>query len=197
MLSKNLPRILIYGVLLIAAFFFLAPLYVMLATSFKDAEQIRSGNLLSLPFNDGLLYIEPVYIRGAGQDSYPLLQKVLAGFGSKVAFKDTLGEALAAVLGTSTSPPTGGENGGTSNPSTDQTTQQRLAFDIARAQDAYNRGQAALVIGDFTKYGEAQKDLKKYLDDAAIAQKLLGGAAPSPSPSPSSSASPSPSSATT
>ena len=32
-----------------AAFFFLAPLYVMLATSFKDAEQIRSGNLLSLP----------------------------------------------------------------------------------------------------------------------------------------------------
>jgi glucose/mannose transport system permease protein len=49
MLSKNLPRILIYGVLLFAAFFFLAPLYVMLATSFKDAEQIRSGNLLSLP----------------------------------------------------------------------------------------------------------------------------------------------------
>ena len=49
MLAKNLPRILIYGVLLIAAFFFLAPLYVMVATSFKDAEQIRSGNLLSLP----------------------------------------------------------------------------------------------------------------------------------------------------
>ncbi|MFY8041842.1 MAG: carbohydrate ABC transporter permease, partial [Rhodoferax sp.] len=49
MLSKNLPRILIYGVLLVAAFFFLAPMYVMLATSFKDADQIRSGNLLSLP----------------------------------------------------------------------------------------------------------------------------------------------------
>jgi glucose/mannose transport system permease protein len=49
MLAKNLPRILIYGVLLFAAFFFLAPLYVMVATSFKDAEQIRSGNLLSLP----------------------------------------------------------------------------------------------------------------------------------------------------
>ena len=49
MIAKNLPRVLIYGILLIAAFFFLAPLYVMLATSFKDAEQIRSGNLLSLP----------------------------------------------------------------------------------------------------------------------------------------------------
>ena len=47
--TKNISRFAVYAVLLIAAFFFLAPLYVMLATSFKDAEQIRSGNLLSLP----------------------------------------------------------------------------------------------------------------------------------------------------
>jgi glucose/mannose transport system permease protein len=49
MIAKHLPRLAVYGVLLLAALFFLAPLYVMLATSFKDAEQIRSGNLLSLP----------------------------------------------------------------------------------------------------------------------------------------------------
>ena len=49
MIAKHLPRVLIYAVLLVAALFFLAPLYVMLATSFKDAEQIRAGNLLSLP----------------------------------------------------------------------------------------------------------------------------------------------------
>jgi len=47
--AKNLSRLAVYTVLGIAAFFFLAPMYVMLATSFKDAEQIRSGNLLSLP----------------------------------------------------------------------------------------------------------------------------------------------------
>lgn len=44
-----LSRLLVYGVLLLAALFFLAPLYVMLVTSFKDAEQIRAGNLVSLP----------------------------------------------------------------------------------------------------------------------------------------------------
>lgn len=37
-----------YAVLLVAAFFFLLPLYVMLVTSFKDAAQIRAGHLLSL-----------------------------------------------------------------------------------------------------------------------------------------------------
>jgi glucose/mannose transport system permease protein len=38
-----------YAVLAIAAFAFLLPLYVMLATSLKDMDQIRAGNLLSLP----------------------------------------------------------------------------------------------------------------------------------------------------
>ena len=48
MTAKHLSRLLLYA-LLLAACFFLAPLYVMLATSLKDAAQIRSGNLLSLP----------------------------------------------------------------------------------------------------------------------------------------------------
>jgi glucose/mannose transport system permease protein len=38
-----------YTILAFAAFAFLLPLYVMLATSFKDMDQIRGGNLLSLP----------------------------------------------------------------------------------------------------------------------------------------------------
>ena len=45
----SVGRVFTYGLLLIAALFFLAPLYVMVVTSLKDAEQIRSGNLLSLP----------------------------------------------------------------------------------------------------------------------------------------------------
>ena len=49
MTAKHLSRLLLYALLLLAAGFFLAPLYVMLATSLKDAAQIRSGNLLSLP----------------------------------------------------------------------------------------------------------------------------------------------------
>jgi glucose/mannose transport system permease protein len=49
MIAKHVSRALLYAVLLVAALFFLAPLYVMLSTSLKDAEQIRSGNLLSFP----------------------------------------------------------------------------------------------------------------------------------------------------
>ena len=49
MIAKHLSRFMLYALLLLAAGFFLAPLYVMLVTSLKDAAQIRSGNLLSLP----------------------------------------------------------------------------------------------------------------------------------------------------
>jgi glucose/mannose transport system permease protein len=50
MTAKLTPgRITLYAVLLLAAFFFLGPLYVMVATSLKDAQEIRSGNLLALP----------------------------------------------------------------------------------------------------------------------------------------------------
>ncbi len=47
--SLTVGRVFTYGLLLVAALFFLAPMYVMLVTSFKDAAEIRGGNLLSLP----------------------------------------------------------------------------------------------------------------------------------------------------
>ncbi len=49
MQSKTFYRVVVYGVLVLAALLFLAPMYVMLVTSFKDADQIRLGNLMSLP----------------------------------------------------------------------------------------------------------------------------------------------------
>ena len=45
----NLHRLVLWGILLLFALWFLAPLHVMVVTSLKDADQVRSGNLLSLP----------------------------------------------------------------------------------------------------------------------------------------------------
>ena len=45
----SINRILSYGVLTLAALFYLLPLTVMLMTSLKDLDEIRSGTLLSLP----------------------------------------------------------------------------------------------------------------------------------------------------
>ena len=57
----SMGRLLVYGVLALATAFFLLPLYAMLVTSFKDAEEIRSTSLLALPGSPNccLLYTSP------------------------------------------------------------------------------------------------------------------------------------------
>ena len=47
--SNNFGRIIVYGSLLLAVLYFLLPLVVMLITSVKNLEEIRTGTLLSLP----------------------------------------------------------------------------------------------------------------------------------------------------
>ena len=42
-------RLILWAALLLLALFFLAPLYVMLVTSFKSMDEVRMGGLLSLP----------------------------------------------------------------------------------------------------------------------------------------------------
>lgn len=44
-------RTVIYGVLFLVAVYYLLPLYVMLTTSVKSMDEIRAGNLLSLPLD--------------------------------------------------------------------------------------------------------------------------------------------------
>jgi glucose/mannose transport system permease protein len=45
----NAGRIALYTLLVLFALYYIAPLYVMLSTSFKSLDEIRSGNLLSFP----------------------------------------------------------------------------------------------------------------------------------------------------
>jgi len=61
--------------------------------------EVISGNLLTLPVGGGLLYVQPVYVRSTGDTSYPLLRKILVSFGDKIAFEDTLDEALDSLFG--------------------------------------------------------------------------------------------------
>src|SRR5690606_20457039 len=61
----------------------------------QSSAQVTYGNLLTLPFAGGLLYVEPLYVQAGGSDaSYPLLQQVLVGFGDQVAIGGNLQEAL-------------------------------------------------------------------------------------------------------
>ncbi|MDT6984617.1 UPF0182 family protein [Streptomyces lusitanus] len=159
--------------------------------------EVEYGNLLTVPLDGGLLYVEPVYVRGGGL-KYPLLRKVLVTYGGQTAFEDTLEKALDKVFGgegTPVEPPDDGgtdeDEGTTPPPSTEQPATVQEALNDAQA--AFEAGQEALKNNDWEAYGRAQKDLEEALRKAEAAQSGgAGGARSNPSASPSTNPSTSP-----
>jgi len=132
----------------------------------QGGSDVVLGNLLTLPVGNGLLYVQPVYVRATSNAAaYPLLQKVLVSFGDQIGFDDTLKGALDQVFGGNSGTQAGGGNVDSGGSSSD------AASAIASAIAAYKDGLAALAKGDFAAYDRAQKRLKSALDAAANAQK--------------------------
>lgn len=129
----------------------------------KGSRVIR-GNLLVIPIEESLLYVEPLYLQ-AEKSEIPELTRVIVVYGSRVAMGETLQEALqAAVLG---SPP-GGQpeppwmEGSRQEPAPDSEA-PALAELIAQARTYYQEGQRHLRNGDWGGYGEAQRKLGEVL----------------------------------
>ena len=132
----------------------------------QGGSDVVLGNLLTLPVGNGLLYVQPVYVRATSNAAaYPLLQKVLVSFGDQIGFDDTLKGALDQVFGGNSGTQAGGGNVDAGGSSAD------AASAIASAIAAYKDGLAALAKGDFAAYDRAQKRLKSALDAAANAEK--------------------------
>jgi uncharacterized membrane protein (UPF0182 family) len=162
---------------------------------------VERGNLLTLPLAGGLLYVQPVYVKSAGANSYPLLQKVLVAFGDKIGFADNLDVALDQVFGagSGTGSGTGSGNGGTGTTTptpgaTGGSAELKQALDDAAT--ALRDSAAALKAGDFSAYGEAQKRLSTAIAAAQKAEAAASSAraaTPTPSASASAKTTPSPS----
>jgi uncharacterized membrane protein (UPF0182 family) len=126
------------------------------------------GNLLTLPVGNGLLYVQPVYVRATSNTAaYPLLQKVLVSFGDVIGFDSSLKGALDQVFGGNS-----GTASGSTSASGSTTTNQSadLATALQNARQAIADGQTALAKGDFAAFGRAQDRLKSAIAAAIAAQ---------------------------
>ncbi|CAN2232661.1 UPF0182 family protein [Candidatus Planktophila dulcis] len=131
----------------------------------QGGSDVVLGNLLTLPVGNGLLYVQPVYVRATGNSSaYPLLQKVLVSFGDVIGFDSSLKGALDQVFGGNSGTISTSANPITSNSSAD------VASALQSAKQAIADGQAALAKGDFAAYGRAQDRLKAAIAAAVAAQ---------------------------
>ncbi|MFF7292005.1 UPF0182 family protein [Microbacterium sp. NPDC008134] len=148
----------------------------------QGESEVIYGNLLTLPVGGGLLYVQPVYVQSSEGTQLPRLQKVLVAFGDRVAFENTLTEALDALFG-GDSGATGGDDEvepvdptevdpdtgevPTTEPTEPTTPTGEEATALADARQALLDRDTALKAGDLEAFGEADKRL------TAAVQKLL------------------------
>jgi uncharacterized membrane protein (UPF0182 family) len=152
---------------------------------------VEYGNLLTLPVAGGLLFVEPVYIERANQQSsYPQLARVLVSYNGRVGYDANLSVALdqvfgagagAAVAPAGSAPPAapqGATPGGPAAPAANP----QVAAAAASIQSAIGQLRAANQSGDFAAQGQALQALDSAVQQFQQAQASAGSAATSAPP---------------
>jgi uncharacterized protein len=151
----------------------------------QEGSQVIMGNLLVVPIETSLLYVQPLYLQSS-QTQLPQLKRVIvfyrapvpAGGGGNasqvVAMEPTLGEALVAAFGKAalpgnTSGQTAGQQGSTGQPTgptvpiTGKALTAQARALIAQANQQFQAAQKALRAGNFAQYGRQVQALKATL----------------------------------
>jgi len=121
------------------------------------------GNLIVIPIQNALLYVEPLYIR-AENGQLPELQRVVAAYGDRVVMGEDLPQTLSALF-TGVAPPPAPVVASTAPSGPAMASAKQAApsdgtapRDIKAASEHYMHAMAALKAGDWTQFGiEMQK----------------------------------------
>src|SRR5215203_2146953 len=132
----------------------------------QSGSRVITGNLLVLPVEETVMYVQPVYLQATGTEGAPTeLTYVIVATGEEVEMRPTLEEALAAVAGNDEAD---GPGAATENIEGELAPgAPPMTGTVAEAVDAYERGQQALREGDWAAYGETQEELGRILDTLA------------------------------
>jgi uncharacterized membrane protein (UPF0182 family) len=141
----------------------------------QGGARVIFGNLLTLPVNDGLLYVEPFYIQGqASSTSFPQLNRVLVWYAGRVGVGTTLAQALTqAAQNAPVATPVDGDSGSSTTPqstnslsTTSPTTTAAPPADQAAALAAMNSAatdlDTAKASGDLGQIGAASQKLETW-----------------------------------
>ncbi len=141
--------------------------------------RVVRGNLLVLPMgDDGLLYVEPIFLQAEGAP-FPEFVRVILADQERIAFADTVEEGIAQILGEAPppepepgpEPPEPGESPEPEPSATPEPSAGELPTDVAElvaeANRLYAEAQAALARGDLGTYQARIDELEAVLDALA------------------------------
>jgi hypothetical protein len=127
----------------------------------QRGSSVNRGNLIVIPIDGTLLYIEPLYLQ-AEASRLPELKRVVVSYKNRVAMENTLSQSLAKVLGG-----TAAEEGPGQLPETGEEPTAPPPSGVTElvrsAQSHYQAAQTCLQEGDWACYGEELEALEQDL----------------------------------
>ncbi|SDC37981.1 MULTISPECIES: UPF0182 family membrane protein [unclassified Candidatus Frackibacter] len=124
----------------------------------KGSSVIR-GNLLVIPIENSLLYVEPIYLQ-AQQSQLPQMKRVIVAFGDKLVMTNNLEDAFTQIFGVAKEEP--------QEPKTEIEKDKKIV-DVEnltkRALELYKQAQDSLTKGQWSRYGELINKLGNILED--------------------------------
>ncbi|MGK7874984.1 MAG: UPF0182 family protein [Xenococcaceae cyanobacterium] len=125
----------------------------------QEGSRVIRGDLLVIPIQDSLLYVEPVYLR-AEQGSLPQLKRVIVAYENQIAMEKSLENSLEAIFGS----PQGSERSDKlSQRESPRGAPGEFSQLVEEALLTYQKAQDALRQGDWASYGQYQQKLGELL----------------------------------
>ena len=130
----------------------------------SSGSKYNRGNMFVIPIENGLLYVEPVYLE-ATNASLPEVKRVIVSYGNKIAYEPTLAGALNSLFGDGTvTGDAGSEPNKAGQPSQGNNENKMNNEDLAqKANDVFEEALNAQRNGDWATYGEKIKEVERYL----------------------------------
>ena len=142
----------------------------------QRGSEVLRGELLVLPIEGSLIYVQPLYLRAEG-GRIPELKRVIVAQEGRVAMAETLDAALVAMFGEGTTAPSGpraAARGDAAAPTVaaptaaDTSARGVTTVELARrASQHYDRARAAQRADDWATYGAEMKRLGEVLRELA------------------------------
>jgi uncharacterized protein len=117
----------------------------------QAGSKVIRGDLLVIPIEQSLLYVEPVYLR-AEQGELPELKRVIVAYDKTVVMTETLEQSLATIFG-----------GAQTKPEISGSSLTELVPLVKSALATYQKAEAAARRGNWAEYGRYQQELAELL----------------------------------
>lgn len=131
----------------------------------QQGSRVSRGNLIVIPIENSLLYVQPLYLQ-ATEGQMPELKKVIVAFGNKIKMENSLDEALTKIFGGKVAT-TDAENYLSKDSKAPEMKPVVLSDDInvlsKSALEHYKKAEGYVKNGDWSKYGDELELLRKDL----------------------------------